>query len=334
MALATIQTAPDGATAEVNGDPTRLVAAELARVDQRILELVASDVEPLRSLAEELVLSGGKRVRPALILLVYRAAGGRDPSDAIDVGAAIELIHSATLLHDDILDRAPTRRGHPSALARHGEALTLVAGDFLFSRAFSVAGRFDAQVVSWAAEACVQLCEGEVLQQRSCRSAAANVATWEQIAGRKTASLFAQAARIGAHFAGAPESVVAAMQRLGFEIGIVFQMIDDLLDITGPESVIGKPLAGDLREGIPALPVVLGCATLPAVRTAFLSSSPTAEQIDAAIAALHSSEIPTIIRAAARARVAQARADLHQLAQSSYRDALDELLDRLVGRAS
>lgn len=340
MAFASIETTrvgelvPDTEDLRPSTAATALVAADLLRVDKRILELVHSEVAMLRQISEELVLAGGKRVRPALILLVHHAAGGNAPGDAIDVGAALELIHSATLLHDDILDKSGTRRGQPSALARHGEAFTLVTGDFLFSRAFSVAGRFEAKVVGWAAEACVQLCEGEILQQQNRRCATATIDTWEAIASRKTASLFSQAARIGAHFAKADDALVESMRLLGFEVGIVFQMIDDLVDITGPEALIGKPVGGDLREGTPALPIVLGLATLAPVREAFLAAAATEAQVSAALAALLASTIPEQIRTMARERVARARSELHRLPKNAYRDALEDLLDMLLSRAA
>ena len=196
--------------------PLALIADELARVESRIQELSRSREPQLEGIATELIASGGKRVRPALSLLVFRACGGLDPTDTIEVGAALELIHSATLLHDDILDSGQTRRGRPSPLSRHGVSLTLVTGDFLFGRAFGVAGRFDATVVGWATEACISLCEGEILQQRFRRNPAVTVDEYLEIAARKTASLFSEAARIGAHFAGASPPVVAAMHHMGF----------------------------------------------------------------------------------------------------------------------
>lgn len=329
MALYTTQAIDTGGTVTA---PLALIADELARVDRRILELVQSREDSLRRIATDLILAGGKRVRPALALLVFRAAGGRDPSDTIEVGAALELIHSATLLHDDILDSGQTRRGRPSPLARHGLALTLVTGDFLFSRAFGVAGRFDETIVGWATEACVQLCEGEMLQQRFRRNPEVTPEDSFEIASRKTASLFGQAARIGAHFAGAPPDIVHAMHQLGQEIGVSFQVVDDLLDVLGPPEVIGKPVGSDLREGSPALPIVLGLRRLPEVAAAFTDPAPSPETVARALRSLRDSTVLEEVRHCAEQHISQAQRQLELLAPSIFRSALGSLIQELLAR--
>jgi geranylgeranyl pyrophosphate synthase len=330
MALYTTQASDSGVATAA---PLALVAGELERVERRILELVRSREEVLQKISTELILAGGKRVRPALALLIFRAAGGVDPMDTIEVGAALELIHSATLLHDDILDSGQTRRGRPSPLARHGLGFTLVAGDFLFSRAFGVAGRFDETVVGWATEACIQLCEGEMLQQRFRRNLDVTAADHHEIASRKTASLFGQAARIGAHFAGASEETVEAMHCLGHEIGIGFQIIDDLLDVLGPPEIIGKPVGSDLREGSPALPIVLGLRSLPEVAAAFVDPAPSQEAVTRALAALRDSSILDEVRSRAAEHIVEARRQLEYLPPSRYRSALAGLTGELLLRA-
>ncbi len=314
--------------------PLSLIAEDLVRVEGRIVELCGSREGTLRAIATELIGSGGKRVRPALALLVFRACGGGDPTDTIDVGAALELIHSATLLHDDILDSGQTRRGRPSPLARHGVGLTLVTGDFLFSRAFGVAGRFDATVVGWATDACVSLCEGEILQQRFRRNPAVRLEDYLEIAARKTASLFSEAARIGAHFAGASDATVAAMHRLGFEIGVGFQMVDDLLDAIGPAEVIGKPVGSDLREGSPALPIVLGLARVPEMARAFCAESPSPQAVTSALLALRRSGVLTEVRRLAAGRIREACAQLAVLGPSPYQVALSDLAAELLARTA
>lgn len=331
MALYTTQAADSGMA--VTAAPIALVATELERVERRILELIRSRERVLEMISTELILAGGKRVRPALALLIFRAAGGVDPSDTIEVGAALELIHSATLLHDDILDSGQTRRGRPSPLARHGLGFTLVAGDFLFSRAFGVAGRFDETVVGWATEACIQLCEGEMLQQRFRRNLEVTAHDHHEIASRKTASLFGEAARIGAHFAGASDETVEAMRRLGHEIGIGFQIVDDLLDVVGPAEVIGKPVGSDLREGSPALPIVLGLRTLPEVAAAFADPTPSPEAVARALAALRKSSVLDEVRARAAEHIGDARRQLELLPPSRYRSALAGLTGELLLRA-
>ena len=318
-------------TSESN--PLGLIADELVRVEQRIQDLASSREGKLTQIANELIQSGGKRVRPALALLVFRAAGGEDPTDTIDVGAALELIHTATLLHDDILDSGRTRRGRPSPLARHGVGMTLVTGDFLFTRAFGVAGRFDNTVVGWATDACVSLCEGEVMQRRFKRNPAATLDDYLVIAGNKTASLFSQAARIGAHFAGASPEVVEAMFRLGYELGLGFQMVDDLLDVLGPAELIGKPVGSDLREGAPALPTVLGLE-LPDVRAAFTSELPSVAAVDRALAALRSSPVIGRVRELAAGHIRSASGLIARLGPSPFRSALADLAEDLLARTT
>lgn len=322
------------ATADPATAPIALVADELSRVEARIRELTMSREAQLQSIGHGLIDAGGKRVRPALALLVFRACGGGNPADTIEVGAALELIHSATLLHDDILDSGQTRRGRPSPLAVHGPSLTLVAGDFLFSKAFGVAGRFDAEVVGWATDACVSLCEGEIMQQRFRRNPAVTEADYLEIAERKTAALFAEAARIGAHFAGAPEQVVDAMRGLGREIGMAFQMVDDLLDVLGPAEVIGKPVGSDLREGSPALPTVLALPRLPEVARVFADPAPSPDRVRAAIADLRASNVLPEVRQRARERIATAFEHLGRLGPSPFRDALSDLVAEMHARTA
>ncbi|MDG2307317.1 MAG: polyprenyl synthetase family protein [Candidatus Binatia bacterium] len=312
--------------------PLALVSEEMTLVEKRVLELSTSREQKLTDIAADLIGSGGKRVRPALALMVFRAAGGQDPTDVIDIGAALELIHSATLLHDDILDSGMTRRGSPSPLARYGVGPTLVTGDFLFSRAFGVAGRFDAMIVGWATDACTQLCEGEILQQRFQHNPEVTVDDYLQIAEAKTASLFSQAARIGAHLAGASPSLVDAMYRLGYEIGIGFQMVDDLLDVVGPEELIGKPVGSDIREGSPALPTVLGLSHLPELRRAFLDKEPSVDAITRAVQELRDSDVLAEVRRIATGRIHAAREQIALLPRSEFREGLEELCEMLLER--
>jgi hypothetical protein len=159
------------------------------------------------------------------------------------------------LLHDDIIDGNQVRRGRDSARRKFGVAETLVTGDFLFSRAFQICGRFDERLIHWAAEACIALTEGEIMQGRFSHNAAVTYADYLEIISRKTASLFEVGARTAAYLAGADDSAVEAMARCGRHVGLTFQMVDDLLDVTGSEATLGKPIGVDVREGNPALPV-------------------------------------------------------------------------------
>ncbi|HEY3187219.1 MAG TPA: polyprenyl synthetase family protein, partial [Solirubrobacteraceae bacterium] len=209
------------------------IAEDLARVEERLGEELVSRESRLGAIATHLLGAGGKRIRPTVVLLAFHAAGngaGRR-ADAIEAAVALELIHSATLLHDDIIDAGDLRRGRPSALRTFGVADTLVAGDFLFSRAFALCARFEPVVIRWAADACVSLTEGEIMQGRFRHNPAVTVADYLEIIRRKTASLFAAGARTAGHLAGASPDLVDAMAAAGEHIGLAFQVSDDLLDV-------------------------------------------------------------------------------------------------------
>jgi octaprenyl-diphosphate synthase len=308
-----------------------LVSSELERVEQRIAEVIASREPTLTRISDYLINAGGKRVRPAVAMLVFRACGGRDITDLVDLSVSLELIHTATLLHDDIIDSNDVRRGKDAAPVRFGIADTLVTGDFLFSRAFQVCGRFEAKVVDWAADACVQLTEGEIMQGRFRRNRDVTFDDYLEIISRKTASLFAAGARIAAHVAGEPEEAVERLRVCGREIGLAFQMIDDVLDVEGEPGKTGKRVGTDLLDGNPSLPVIWGLH-LPSVRHAFTTEGCTACDIEAAIADLRAADVLGRVREQAVGHAAEAARLVRSLGNSPYRDALSALVSELVDR--
>lgn len=312
------------------------VEADLARVESRLAaELVARE-ERLRQIGVHLVGAGGKRVRPMVVLLVFHAAAvdGNEArrDDAIEAAVALELIHSATLLHDDIIDGGETRRGRPSALSTFGLADTLVAGDFLFSRAFALCARFEPEVIRWAAEACISLTEGEIMQGRFRHNSAVTTTDYAEIIARKTASLFAAGARTAAHLAGADPALVDAMESCGREVGLAFQVSDDLLDVAGDPSVTGKPRGIDLRDGNPSLPIVLALGRDAGVAQLFGRRDLTADEVEAGLARIRRAEVLPLVAERARSHVEAALGGLRSLAPSAYRTALEALADTLVER--
>jgi octaprenyl-diphosphate synthase len=252
----------------------------------------------------------------------------------VDVAVALELIHSASLLHDDIIDGGEVRRGRASAFRRFGLADTLVAGDFLFGKAFALCGRFEEKVISWAAEACISLTEGEVMQSRFRHNPRVTADDYLEIISRKTASLFAQGARVGAYLAGAGERAVEAMAECGFRIGMAFQIVDDLLDVEGKVRVTGKPRGIDLRDGNPSLPVILALKSDLQVRRVFQKKAPTRQEILAALERIRRSGVLRTVRCLAENYVAQALAALDSLPVSPYHATLSQLIDQLVGRTA
>lgn len=309
-----------------------LIGAELGLVEEKITHLLVSREPLLSEIATHLIDGGGKRVRPAVALLVFKACGGRDVTDMIDVAVALELIHSATLLHDDIIDGGETRRGRDSAFRRYGLANTLVTGDFLFSKAFELCGRFEEQIVRWAADACISLTEGEVMQGRFRHNPAVTVDDYLEIIARKTASLFSQGSRVAAHLAGLGPDAAEAMWACGFNIGIAFQIVDDLLDVEGDEDRTGKPVGIDLRDGNPSLPVVLAAAKDDEVRRIFIDPEPTERDVRTALVRIRQLGVLATVRRMAEDYTTRARTLLEGLPDSAYRSALDGIIDQIEDR--
>ena len=314
------------------------VDVDLLRVEERLAAELGSREPRLTTIATHLVGAGGKRVRPSVVLLGFHAAAASGSparrDDAIEVAVALELIHSATLLHDDIIDGSDTRRGKPSALATFGAGDTLVAGDFLFSRAFALCARFEAEVIRWAAEACVSLTEGEIMQGRFRHNPAVTAADYQEIIARKTASLFAAGARTAAHLAGAPAAVVEALATCGRHVGLAFQMSDDLLDVAGHPAATGKPRGIDLRDGNPSLPIVLALAGDAELARVFASGVPTPGEVESGLARIRRSGVLRTVADEARRHVAVAAEAIACLSPSPYRAALDILIQGIAERDS
>ena len=312
--------------------PDASLAEALALVESRLERQLRSREPLLTEIASYLVESGGKRVRPLVTLLVFRACGGRDLNGIVDVAAALELIHSASLLHDDIIDHSDTRRGKPSAFRAFGLANTLVTGDFVFSRAFQLCARFEERLINWAAEACVSLTEGEVMQGRFRRNPSVTKADYLEIISRKTASIFQQGARTAAYLAAADEGLVTAMAECGFHVGMAFQIVDDLLDVEGVAGEVGKPVGLDVQDGNPSLPIVLALPHEPEVARVFAMAAPGADDVAAALARLRACGVLAEVRTLAAHYGNRARECLDLLPPSPDRTQLRSLVDQLLDR--
>ena len=314
--------------------PHALVGEELAQVEQRLATLLDSREPLLSEIGHYLIDAGGKRARPGVALLVFRACGGKDPHDIVDIATALELIHSASLLHDDIIDGGGVRRGKASALERFGLSDTLVAGDFLFGRAFALCGRFEERVIAWATEACISLTEGEVMQGRFRRNPAVTAEDYLEIISRKTAALFSQGARLGAYLAGAPTDVVERLASCGYCVGMAFQIVDDLLDVEGDGELTGKPVGVDLKEGNPSLPVVLALEANAEVKRVFQNARATHQEVAAALQQIRLSGVLAEVKLRARTYAQQALTSLADLQASAYVDSLRCFIRQLVDRTA
>ncbi len=314
------------------------VLEDLARVEDRLTRELGSKEERLTDIAKHLVGAGGKRVRPTVVLLAFHATASQGSlarrDDAIEAAVALELIHSATLLHDDIIDGGETRRGKPSALKLYGVADTLVAGDFLFSRAFALCARFEAEVVRWAAEACVLLTEGEILQGRFRHNPSVTLDDYHQIIERKTASLFTTGARTAAHLAGGPASLIDAMAACGRHVGLAFQVSDDLLDVVGSPNLTGKPRGIDLRDGNPSLPIVLALGSDRELARLFASERLTGGEVEAGLDRIRRSGVLEAVAARATNHAQAALTAIDLLPDSPSRTALRTLIEGLVVRSA
>ena len=232
------------------------VADDLGRVDRLIRTRLDSDVALIRQVAEYIVSGGGKRVRPALVLLCAGAAGYRGEAH-IELAATVEFIHTATLLHDDVVDESQMRRGRNTANAAFGNAASVLVGDFLYSRAFQMmVGVGSMQVMRVLADATNTIAEGEVLQLMNCHDSTVGEDRYLEVIRRKTAKLFEVAARLGGVVAGAPAGDEQGFAGYGIHLGTAFQLVDDVLDYSGDVSAIGKNLGDDLAEGKPTLPLI------------------------------------------------------------------------------
>lgn len=232
------------------------ISDDMHAVDAVIRARLHSDVVLIRQVAEYIIGAGGKRLRPALVLLAA-GAHGYHGSHHHELAAVVEFIHTATLLHDDVVDESNLRRGNRTANALFGNAASVLVGDFLYSRAFQMmvtVGSMRVQEV--LADATNTIAEGEVLQLLNCHNAEVDVDGYLQVIRFKTAKLFEAAARIGAILGGASADGEAAMARYGMHLGTAFQLIDDVLDYSGDEAATGKHLGDDLAEGKPTLPLI------------------------------------------------------------------------------
>jgi octaprenyl-diphosphate synthase len=233
----------------------RVAAPDLIRVDAFIRARLDSDVALIRQMSEYLIQAGGKRLRPLLVLLGARAAGYQGDQH-IALAAVIEFIHSATLLHDDVVDESDLRRGRQTANAVWGNAASVLVGDFLYSRAFQLMVEVDSrEVMRILADTTNAIAEGEVLQLLNLNNPATDEAAYFRVIERKTARLFDAACRLGAALAGHDVHSQARFGEIGLKLGIAFQLTDDALDYDRA-SGLGKQVGDDLAEGKPTLPLI------------------------------------------------------------------------------
>jgi octaprenyl-diphosphate synthase len=305
-----------------------LIADDMLGVDAVIRARLYSDVSLVRQVAEYIVGGGGKRMRPALVLLAAGATGYRG-NHKHDIAAIVEFIHTATLLHDDVVDESELRRGRETASALFGNAASVLVGDFLYSRAFQMMVTVGSmRVMEVVAEATNVISEGEVLQLMNCHNADVRIEDYLQVIRYKTAKLFEAASRLGAILAGAETQAEDGLARYGMHLGTAFQLIDDVLDYSGAEAETGKHLGDDLAEGKPTLPLIHviqhgSPAQADCVRRAIEEGGRSA--FPEVLAAIHATQALDEARRLAEQEAASAAAAIACLPDSPYKESLLQL---------
>ena len=312
-----------------------LARDDMAAVDTLIRNRLASDVVLINQVAEYIVGAGGKRLRPMLLLLAAGALGHRGP-DAHQLAAVVEFIHTATLLHDDVVDESDLRRGRRTANAVWGNAASVLVGDFLYSRSFQLMVELDRiEVMRILADTTNRIAEGEVLQLLHVRNPDTDEAAYLRVIERKTAVLFAAATRLGALLAGADDATCNALHDYGLNLGYAFQIADDVLDYASDAQTLGKNLGDDLAEGKATLPLIHAMAHADDTVRNRLRSAIEHGDTDAlpdVVAAIQSSGGLDYSRSRADEYAQAARAALAELEDNAYVAALRGLADYAVRR--
>jgi octaprenyl-diphosphate synthase len=311
------------------------IAADMRAVDVVIRNRLASDVAMVRQVAEYIVNGGGKRLRPALVILCAGAFGYRG-SHHHQLAAVVEFIHTATLLHDDVVDASELRRGHPTANALFGNAASVLVGDFVYSRAFQMMVELESmRVMQVLADATNVIAEGEVLQLMNCHNPDIDEHHYLQVIRYKTAKLFEAATRLGAILSGATPGQEQAVASYGMHLGTAFQLIDDVLDYSGDNKATGKNVGDDLGEGKPTLPLIYAIKHGSTAEAALIRNAIEVgglSELTQVIAAIHRTGALDYTRRQAEAEARTASAALAALPNSRQRDYLLQLADFAVTR--
>lgn len=313
-----------------------LVAPKLQLVEEELRRNFKSQIQTIHDVGQHILAGGGKRLRPALLLLVskmLRYDGYRD----VVYGAVIEFIHTATLVHDDIIDEAAIRRGRTSINYRWGNNLTVLVGDYLYTHSMNMAlGEGNLDVLRLLSNVTIRMIEGEILGLETNGRHDITRDDYFEIVGRKTAALFGACCRIPAYLVDMPESSAASLFNYGFNLGVCFQLIDDLLDFTSSTEVLGKPALSDLKEGKVTLPLLLALPRATESERAMIARIASTKTFDGDPA-----EILRLVqkydcldetRAIARDYAARARTALTPFADSPAKEALEMALDFVLDR--
>ena len=315
---------------------TAPVRHELVAVERAIQAQLKSDVALISQMGTYLVAAGGKRLRPITVLLAAHSIGYQG-KDHIALAAVVELIHTATLLHDDVVDESTLRRGRETANAVWGNAASVLVGDFIYSRSFEMMVATNRmRVMEIMAATTNAIAEGEVLQLLNTQSLALDEADYLRTINRKTARLFQSASQLGAVVAGASSAAEKTLAQYGLELGTVFQLIDDILDYTSQATDMGKNAGDDLAEGKPTLPVIYAFQKGDAIQRAVLENAiinADRSKLPEVLEVIESTGALAYTLALAQKHATKAQEALEALPDSDYRIALSKLVDFAFARS-
>lgn len=312
-----------------------LVKPDLIALDKLIANQLKAEVSFIDELSNHIVKSGGKRLRPLTVILGAKACG-YEGQEHIELAASMEFFHTATLLHDDVVDESDLRRGRKTANAIWGSKPSVLVGDFLFTRAFEVMLRSNnLRIIRLLASTANSITQGEVMQLINCNNPKATQAEYMQVIERKTAVLFAAAAQIGSILNNAEESVIQNMAQFGLQVGIAFQIVDDALDYCSKSEVIGKQIGEDLAQGKPTLPLIYALQHGNEQQRAIIARAIETggiENLDTILATIQDTNAIAYAYEVAEQHIQTALSCLYVLPKTEYRDALETLARFAVQR--
>ena len=314
-----------------------LIADEMRRVEVEFERQASSNIQVINYLGDYVRASGGKRLRPALLILTNRAAGGDAADNVIKLGTVMEMLHTATLVHDDIIDNADVRRNKPSVNARFGNQSAVLMGDWLYMSAFETAlSERSLEILDILTSLTRKMTEGEIIQMTMIARLDISVEDYFNILRRKTAYLFSACCEIGAIQAKADDATKLAMRNFGLDLGIAFQLADDLLDLTSDSESLGKNAGADLLEGKLTLPLIKLVEAEPKLRSVFerimLDGNYDSFSRDDIRERLETAGIIEDMKAEAQTFLRRAKKSLDVLPETQYRSALEAILNFIIER--
>ena len=312
------------------------VAHDLKHLDQLILGELHSDISLIQAVTKHIVSAGGKRLRPLVVILCARAAGYTGNIEHLELATIIEFVHTATLLHDDVIDGSLMRRGNDTANAVYGNQASVLVGDFLYSRSFQIlTRRSNVPIMQVLANTTNAIAEGEVIQLMNCNDPDTTEQAYYQVIERKTAKLFESACEIGVMLDTNNDVLQQAAATYGLNLGLAFQIIDDILDYKSTADKMGKNLGDDLAEGKPTLPLIYTLQHCSAdVRTKIKTSieQGTKDHLDDIVAAMHECQAFEYCFEKTKQHLKLAATALDTFESSPYRTSLEQLLDFVIAR--